>query len=141
MKFLLGTVAAVSLSAAAATAQTAETPAEGVTEVETTTTEMTFVTAGEADFLASRMLGTDIMNAENETIGEIEDLVIRNGSELTGLVVSVGGFLGMGERYVVVDPASINIAADGDEWMATTNTSREAIEAAPAFEYSENPVQ
>jgi hypothetical protein len=139
MNSLITTVAAASLLAGAASAQTAAPATEGVTEMEAATTEMTFVTTTEADFLASRLLGTDIINAQDETIGEIEDLIIRNGNELTGLVIGVGGFLGLGERYVVVDPKSVTLAADGDAWVGTANTTREALEAAPEFEYTRTP--
>jgi hypothetical protein len=137
MKILAIATALATILAGAAGAQTAEPAQEGVTEVDRTTMEMTFVTPSEADFLASRLLGTNITNMEDESIGEIEDLVIRNGNELTGLVVSVGGFLGIGERHVVVDPNTITISADadGDGWMATANTTREALEAAPEFDY------
>ena len=136
MKYLI--VAAASLLAGAAGAQTAEpaqTGQQGVTEVDTATVEMTFVTPTEADFLATRLIGTNITNTEGESIGEIDDMIIRNGNELTGLVVSVGGFLGIGERHVVVDPSTVAITADGDDWAATANTTREALEAAPEFEY------
>ena len=52
-------------------------------------------------------------------------------------MVSVGGFLGMGEHHVVVDPGTITINADegGEGWTAMANTTREALEQAPEFEY------
>lgn len=93
---IIAAATAASLAAAAASAQeTAPAADEGVGEVATTTIEMTFVTPTEADFLASRLMGTNIRNAEDESIGEIDDLVVRDGTELTGVVVSVGGFLGL----------------------------------------------
>ena len=42
---------------------------------------------------------------------------------------------------MVVDPSTISIAADGDGWIATANTTREALEAAPEFEYEGRTVQ
>ena len=95
MKRLIITTAAAALLAGAASAQTAAPSTEGVTEMEHESVEMSFVTPTEADFLATKLLGTDVTNMEDESIGEIEDLVIRNGNELTGLVLSIGGFLGM----------------------------------------------
>jgi hypothetical protein len=142
------TLAAVLLAAAASTAgaQTAvpadssAAPAagtDGMTAVETDTVELTFVTPTDADFIATDLIGADIHNMDNESIGEIEDFVIRDGTELTGVVVSVGGFLGLGERHVVVDPGTITLrqAEDATGWTAMANTTREALEAAPAFEY------
>jgi len=138
MKSLIFAAAtAASLAAAASAQETAPAAAEGIGEVATTTVEMTFVTPTEADFLASRLMGTNIRNAENDSIGEIDDLIIRDGTDLTGVVVSVGGFLGIGERHVVVDPSTITLTADADGmgWMAMANTTREALEQAPEFEY------
>lgn len=137
MKHLIIAAAVASLVAGAASAQTAEPAQQGVTAIDSTTVEMTFVTPSEADFLATRLMGTNITNMQDESIGEIEDLIIRNGNELTGLVVSIGGFLGIGERHVVVDPSTVSITADadGESWLATANTTREALEATPEFEY------
>ena len=92
-----------------------------------------FVTTTDADLLASRLIGTSVSNREGETIGDVTDLIIRDGNQLTGIVVSVGGFLGIGERLVVLDPSSITFSADGDSLTATTDARREALEVAPEF--------
>ena len=67
-----------------------------------TITQTANVPVGKSDPLASNLVGLDIGNAANEDVGEIEDLVLNGSMNVTGCVLSVGGFLGMGDRYVVV---------------------------------------
>jgi PRC-barrel domain len=118
-------LAATTLLAVAASAQQAVT----------TTTEV-FVTAKPTDVLSSNLIDLDITNPANETIGEIKDLVISQG-DLSGYVVSVGGFLGLGERYVVVHPNAVQISyTENDrQWHAVMNTTKDQLKAAPEFKY------
>ena len=53
------------------------------------------------------------------------------------LILSVGGFLGMGEHYVAVSPSSVNVRYDqkNDKWLASMNTTKDALKAAPEFKY------
>jgi hypothetical protein len=125
MRRTLIALAATTLLAGAAFAQQAVT----------TTTEV-FVTAKPTDVLSSNLIDLDITNPANETIGEIKDLVLSQG-DLSGYVVSVGGFLGMGERYVVVHPNAVNISyTENDrQWHAVMNTTKDQLTAAPEFKY------
>jgi hypothetical protein len=66
--------------------------------------------------------------------------VLENGSvnnQIDALILSVGGFLGMGEHYVAVSPSSVSIRHDAknDKWLASMNTTKEALKAAPEFKY------
>ena len=130
MKSLL-IAAALSLVAAGAGAQ--QTPPVDRTDANPDADKSVFVTTTDADLLASRLIGTSVSNREGETIGDVTDLIIRDGNQLTGIVVSVGGFLGIGERLVVLDPSGITFSADGDSLTATTDARREALEVAPEF--------
>ena len=71
-------------------------------------------------------------------MGEIEDLVIDNGKTVTGVVVSVGGFLGMGERYVLVDPSSIFLHRTDGKLKALVDADKDAVKNAPEFKYDKN---
>jgi hypothetical protein len=52
--------------------------------------------------------------------------------------VSVGGFLGMDEHYVVVNPSAITVTySDSDKkWHAAMNATADQLKAAPEFKYS-----
>lgn len=86
--------------------------------------------------LTSKLVGINVYNMNNEKIGEIADVVIEHGS-LDGYVLSVGGFLGMGEHYVAVQPSSVAIKYDEStrEWRASANATKDQLKAAPVFKY------
>ncbi|MCF7646986.1 PRC-barrel domain-containing protein [Bacillus subtilis] len=101
-----------------------------------TTTPELFVTAQPTDVLSYNLVGLNITNAEDETVGEIKDMIISDG-KLTGYIISVGGFLGMGERYVIVDPSAVKIdymEAD-KKWLATMTITKDQLKTAPEFKY------
>lgn len=147
MKIMITTAALLMASATSALAQTAPadtTPADnaGVRAVDATTMKqtVTFVTPAESDFVVSDLKGEEIHNAQDEEIGTIEDFIVRDGKDLSGIVVSVGGFLGIGETYVVVDPNALVLTAEGDgddaEWTVMMDATRDQLKAAPTFEYT-----
>ncbi|HQS09446.1 MAG TPA: PRC-barrel domain-containing protein [Xanthobacteraceae bacterium] len=96
----------------------------------------TFVSAKPTDVLSYNLVGLKVMNGEKETVGEIKDLILSKG-ELEGYIVSVGGFLGMGERYVIVRPNAVQIAySEADKkWSAMMNATKDQLKAAPEFKY------
>lgn len=74
--------------------------------------------------MSSKLNDLNVYNNQNQTIGEIEDLVIKDGKTLTGIDVSVGGFLGIGDRYVLLDPSSIVLSNENGTIRAHVNTSK-----------------
>ena len=112
----------------------------GITMAKTAATKVRFIEAKPADMMTSRLIGLDVYNNQNEKLGEIEDLAFEDGKTLTGVVVSVGGFLGMNERYVMIDPSTIVVNKEGnddDDWKAFVDTTRDNLKNAPKFEYGE----
>ena len=95
-----------------------------------------FSTVSKDEMFSSELKGLSVYNQKDESIGEITDLAIKN-HEVDALILSVGGFLGMGEHYVAVSPSSVNLRYDSknDKWLASMNTSKEALKAAPEFKY------
>lgn len=115
-------------------APSAATPG-GIQTAQTVTTTVRYVTMTPADLLASKFIGTNVYNKQNESIGEIEDLVIENGKTVTGVVIGVGGFLGIGERYVAVDPSTMVLTHQDNNWRAVVDTTKDNLKNAPAFDY------
>ena len=95
-----------------------------------------FSTVSKDEMFSSKLKGLNVYNLKNESIGEITDLAIKN-HQIDALILSVGGFLGMGEHYVAVSPASVNVRYDtkNDKWLASMNTTKDALKAAPEFKY------
>ena len=98
--------------------------------------EAKFSTVTKDDMFSSKLKGLNVYNQKDESVGEITDLAIRN-SQIDALILSVGGFLGVGEHYVAVSPSSVSIRHDAknDKWVASMNTTKEALKAAPEFKY------
>lgn len=110
----------------------------GMTMADTATAKIKFVTAKPAEVTSTKLVGKNLYNKKDETVGQIEDLVIDNGKTISGVVVSVGGFLGMGERYVVVDPSSIFLHKADGALKAMVDTDKDALKNAPEFKYSKS---
>ena len=108
----------------------------GMKMAETATVKLKYVTVKPADVMSSKLVGTTVYNNKNENVGEVEDLVIENGKTVTGVVVSVGGFLGMGESYVVLDPSTLAISDKDGKWTVHADTDKDTLKNAPKFTYS-----
>lgn len=119
-------------------AQPAQTmPGAGLRTVDTAAAmRITYYSVQPSDVRASDLLGTDVYNLTNENVGEIEDLILDNGKTLKGVVVSVGGFLGIGDRNVAIDPRSLVLSQTNNSWRAVVNTTKEELKNAPEFKFA-----
>ena len=86
--------------------------------------------------LSYNLIGLEIYNKSNEDVGEIKDLVIDK-NQVVGFITAVGGFLGLGERYVVLTPSAVNITYDdsNSKWRATMDVTKDQLQNAPEFKY------
>jgi sporulation protein YlmC with PRC-barrel domain len=80
---------------------------------------------------ASEVIGANVYNENDETIGEVDDIIIPQGGTQPVAILSVGGFLGIGARLVAIPYEQLQHAADRDRWMlrgATKDSLREMPE-------------
>ena len=91
-------------------------------------------------YRASQVIGSSVVNANNETVGTIDDLIVTPSEKVPFAVLSVGGFLGMGSKFVVVSFASLEVQ---DKKMTLPGATKASLEALPAFKYStaQSPAQ
>ncbi|MBN9061939.1 MAG: hypothetical protein BGP06_06270 [Rhizobiales bacterium 65-9] len=96
----------------------------------------TFSTMTPDTAYASTVKGVNIYNQENKSIGEIEDIAFSSKG-VDAYIVSVGGFLGIGEKYVAIQPSSVMLTWDpaNKKWMAKMNATAEQLKSAPEFKY------
>ena len=87
------------------------------------------------DELSSNVIGLDVYNKDKQNIGTIKDIAL-DASGLNGYIISIGGFLGMGDHYVVVRPSAISFNAKDNKWHATMNVNADQLKAAPEYKYS-----
>lgn len=105
------------------TTDTAEVPATYITEQSPT------------QISASDFIGQSVMNGANESIGDINDIILEKDGGIVAAVVGVGGFLGIGEKSVAVPMENITVteATDTGEIKLTTMETAESLKAAPEF--------
>ena len=77
----------------------------------------------------SDIIGTDVKGANGEEIGDIEDIALRNGKVVA--IMSVGGFLGLGDHEVAM-PLE-NMTMQGDDIVV--NMTEEQVEALDEYDY------
>ena len=53
------------------------------------------------------MIGVTIYNEQNERLGDINEILLDASGKVLGYVLGVGGFLGMGEHDIFVEPSKI----------------------------------
>lgn len=91
---------------------------------------------------ASELIGCNITNTKNESLGEIQDIVLDGKSEhIAYAVIAFGGFLGMGEKYFAMPWHYFDIeqrSAD-DKPRATLGLDPLTLKAAPGFDKSQWP--
>jgi sporulation protein YlmC with PRC-barrel domain len=129
MKKIVLIAASLALLAAPAFAEDAKTVGAAPADAK-------FSTVPKDEMFSSKLKGLNVYNQKDESVGEITDLAIKN-HQIDALILSVGGFLGVGERYVAVSPASVNVRYDAknDKWLASMSTTKEALKEAPEFKY------
>jgi hypothetical protein len=98
---------------------------------------VTFYAVKPADIRASNLIGSTVYNVNNETIGEIEDVILEDGKTLRAVVIGVGGFLGIGEHYVAVEPGALVVTrnTDKEDMRIVLNTTKNDLKNAPAVQF------
>ena len=79
------------------------------------------------------VIGSNVVNSQNEDLGKIEDVVLDAASgRIAYAVLSFGGFLGMGDKYFAIPWNAINF--DVSEGHAVLNVDKELLANAPGFD-------
>jgi sporulation protein YlmC with PRC-barrel domain len=87
---------------------------------------------------ASKLIGSRVLNTANETVGDINEIILDKDGKVAAVVVGVGGFLGLGEREVAVNFNSIRMSRDNNNNLTLTmNATKDSLKAAPAWNWSD----
>ncbi len=80
--------------------------------------------------------GTLVYGANDESVGEIDALILGDDGSVERVVINVGGFLGIGEKPVAVtfDELQILQEQDGDDLRIYIDSTQERLEAQPEFD-------
>jgi len=80
-------------------------------------------------YKTSSLLGTDITNANGKVVGDLHDLILDRGTgQVEYIVLSSGGFLGLGDKEVAVPYEATGF--DHNEGRFTLDVTPELLEGA-----------
>ena len=87
---------------------------------------------------ASSFEGETVVNRQGDTVGEIEEIMldVRSG-RIAYAVMSVGGFLGIGEKYFAIPWRAFTMDTDRKYFILDVDKAR--LESAPGFDKAHWP--
>jgi sporulation protein YlmC with PRC-barrel domain len=117
VKYITAALAGTALLATVASAQTPTTTTDRAN-----TAPAVSESSLQGDWRASKIVGLSVYNANNESVGSINDLLTDRSGNIKAVVLGVGGFLGVGEHLVAVPFDKIKFV---NEPVAYTGTAAE----------------
>lgn len=84
-------------------------------------------------YRSSKIVGSSVVNQNDDKVGTVDDLIIEPSEKVPFAILSVGGFLGVGEHLVAVPFNSLRISQDKIELPGAT---KDELKKLPEFEYA-----
>lgn len=85
--------------------------------------------------MASNMIGTTVYSTNNENVGDINDIIIGKDGRVEGVVIGVGGFLGLGEKDVLIPLDRVQFSReDNNNQRLVIASTKQDLENAAAFD-------
>jgi sporulation protein YlmC with PRC-barrel domain len=77
----------------------------------------------------------NVYDPSDAKIGEITDVLVGKDGKVEAFIVSVGGFLGMGEKDVAVPFSAVHGTEKNGKWYLTMNSTKDALKGAHGYKY------
>ena len=84
-------------------------------------------------YRASKVIGASVVNEANDTVGKVDDIIIGQDGKTPFVVLSVGGFLGIGNKLVVMPYEQLR-TTEGK--IMLPGATKDALKALPEFKYA-----
>jgi len=120
--------------------------ASGLTFAETTMTRepatgRSVVTNPSSSLSTNNWLASDanVYDRSEHKIGDITNLMIDSNGNVTAAIISVGGFLGVGQKDVVIPFKELKVSTrDGKDWLVL-NRTKDELKVAPVYNNTGSP--
>ena len=99
----------------------------------TTSTESTGDFNAQGDVSANAVIGAKVRNANRDTVGTVQDIYVDASGSVKTVVLSVGGFLGVGSKDVAVKWSDIKQNRDGKSVVLTTGLDKDTLKSMPDY--------
>jgi sporulation protein YlmC with PRC-barrel domain len=90
----------------------------------------------DGSFNASKVVGLSVINNANESIGKVSEVLLDKSGKVSGVVVDVGGFLGIGAHPVKLAWNQIKLANQDGSLQAVVNMDKDALKQMPEYKAS-----
>src|SRR4029078_4566525 len=77
----------------------------------------------------------NVYNSSDNTIGEVSDVLLSKNGQVRAVILSVGGFLGLGGKYVSVPFNALQVTEKNGKRYLVMDTTKEALTSAPGYRY------
>lgn len=77
----------------------------------------------------------NVYDPSDAKIGEISDVLVNKDGKIGAFIVSVGGFLGLGEKDVAVPFDHVHATERNGKWWLIMNTTKDALKSAAGYKY------
>ena len=114
-------------TAAAPAATTSGTMSSQVIVPNETLTGATLITG--SDFTGKR-----VYSKSGDDIGEVNDLLLSADGKVSAVILGVGGFLGIGEKDVLVAMNAIDMQRDGNAIRLVVDANKDVFTNAPSYD-------
>lgn len=84
-------------------------------------------------YRTSKVIGSDVTDAAGTKLGTVDDLIITSADQVPFAVLSVGGFLGMGEKHVLVLAKNLEVINDT---IVLAGGTKASLTALPSYIYA-----
>jgi sporulation protein YlmC with PRC-barrel domain len=108
-----------------------------------TTTDSTMSTAvivpseslnGTTLITGSDFAGKRVYSKAGDDIGEVNDVLLSQDGKVSAVILGVGGFLGIGEKDVLISMRSIDMQRDGSNVKLVVDATKEILTSAPTYD-------
>jgi len=90
----------------------------------------------DGSFNASKVVGLAVVNNANESIGKVSEVLLDNSGKVSGVIVDVGGFLGIGTHPVKLAWNQLKLANQDGSLQAVVNMDKAALKQMPEYKAS-----
>lgn len=116
-------------------------PAPGTMPQQSGTQKPGFVQSQSPDeWRGSKLIGASVYGPDNQSIGEISDMIVDGNGKVKAAVIGVGGFLGVGQKDVAIPFEALNVTRRQNSASIdkiTMSYSKDELKNAPKFVYYE----
>jgi len=112
-------LASIAFAQSPSTSDTTKSEMAPAAKSDTSTSPSSF----QGNWRASKVVGLNVYNDKNESVGSINDLLTDKNGKIVAVVIGVGGFLGVGEHLVAIPFEKVKFSTEPIVYTSTSSAN------------------